>query len=122
MYAGMTRGSNADGYMIEFTAQGTPWLYALNQDTCVVAGPGSVNDRTHRALRGLVESGVTAADSGITFTEKATKSDARAAGCAFADRPDLTPNHRPMSTVHGLRTRLLRENAILAGVIRGSAC
>src|SRR5439155_4971799 len=54
----------------------------------------------------------------ITFTEKATHQMRERLAEAFADRPDLILQIQRayVSTVHGFCTRLLRENAILAGV------
>src|SRR6266481_5672041 len=108
--------------MIEFTPaqRNAIGLHALNQDTCVVAGPGSGKTTVLiERFRGLVESGVSPLRIlAITFTEKATNQMRERLATAFADRPDLTLQiHRAyVSTVHGFCTRLLRENAILAGV------
>jgi len=108
--------------MIEFTAaqRNAIGLHALNQDACVVAGPGSGKTTVLiERFRGLVETGVSPLRIlAITFTEKATNQIRERLASAFADRPDLTLQiHRAyVSTVHGFCTRLLRENAILAGV------
>jgi ATP-dependent helicase/nuclease subunit A len=108
--------------MIEFTPaqRNAIGLHALNQDACVVAGPGSGKTTVLiERFRGLVESGVSPLRIlAITFTEKATNQMRERLAAAFADRPDLTLQiHRAyVSTVHGFCTRLLRENAILAGV------
>src|SRR5215467_3988587 len=108
--------------MIEFTAaqQNAVALHALDKDTCVVAGPGSGKTTVLiERFRGLVESGVSPLRIlAITFTEKATNQMRERLLQAFVDRPDLMLQiHRAyVSTVHGFCTRLLRENAILAGV------
>jgi ATP-dependent exoDNAse (exonuclease V) beta subunit len=108
--------------MIEFTPaqRNAIGLHALHQDACVVAGPGSGKTTVLiERFRGLVESGVSPLRIlAITFTEKATNQMRERLAAAFADRPDLTLQiHRAyVSTVHGFCTRLLRENAILAGV------
>jgi ATP-dependent exoDNAse (exonuclease V) beta subunit len=108
--------------MIEFTPaqRNAIGLHALNQDACVVAGPGSGKTTVLiERFRGLVETGVSPLRIlAITFTEKATNQMRERLAAAFADRPDLTLQiHRAyLSTVHGFCTRLLRENAILAGV------
>src|SRR6266853_3062044 len=108
--------------MIEFTPaqRNAIGLHALNQDTCVVAGPGSGKTTVLiERFRGLVESGVSPLRIlAITFTEKATNQMREKLALAFADRPDLILQipRAYVSTVHGFCTRLLRENAILAGV------
>ncbi|MBI1786679.1 MAG: UvrD-helicase domain-containing protein, partial [Acidobacteria bacterium] len=77
------------------------------RDTCVVAGPGSGKTTVLiERFRQLMESGIPAARIlAITFTEKAT----------HQMRERLT-ERASVSTVHGLCARLLRENAIEAGV------
>src|SRR5260221_12251055 len=107
---------------IEFTAaqRRAIGLDALGKDTCVVAGPGSGKTTVLiERFRGLVESGVSPLRIlAITFTEKATHQIRQRLAGAFADRPDLTVaiQRAYVSTVHGFCARLLRENAILAGV------
>src|SRR6266568_4280855 len=106
----------------EFTAaqRNAIGLDALDKDTCVVAGPGSGKTTVLiERFRGLVEAGVPPSRIlAITFTEKATNQMRERLATALANRPDLTLQiHRAyVSTVHGFCTRLLRENAILAGV------
>ena len=108
--------------MIEFTAaqRNAIGLHALNRDACVVAGPGSGKTTVLiERFRGLVETGVSPLRIlAITFTEKATNQIRERLAGAFADSPDLTLQIQRayVSTVHGFCTRLLRENAILAGV------
>src|SRR6266446_5043886 len=108
--------------MIDFTEaqRNAIGLDALGKYTCVVAGPGSGKTTVLiERFRGLVETGVSPLRIlAITFTEKATNQMRERLATAFADHPALTLQiHRAyVSTVHGFCTRLLRENAILAGV------
>ena len=108
--------------MMEFTPaqRNAIGMHALGQDACVVAGPGSGKTTVLiERFRGLVESGVSPLRIlAITFTEKATNQMRERLAHAFADRPDLILQipRAYVSTVHGFCTRLLRENAILAGV------
>src|ERR1700692_2975583 len=89
-----SRGPDADGEMIEFTAarRNAIGLHALNQDACVVAGPGSGKTTVLiERFRGLVETGVSPLRIlAITFTEKATNQMRERLAAAFVDRPDLT--------------------------------
>src|SRR5205809_4430418 len=107
---------------VEFTAaqQKAIGLDALDQDSCVVAGPGSGKTTVLiERFRTLVQSGVSPLRIlAITFTEKATHQMRERLAAAFADQPDLILQIQRayVSTVHGFCTRLLRENAILAGV------
>ena len=83
-----------------------------------VRAPGKTTVLIER-FRGLVESGVSPLRIlAITFTEKATSQMRERLARAFADQPDLILQIQRayVSTVHGFCTRLLRENAILAGV------
>src|SRR5262249_16365855 len=95
-------------------------LDALDKDTCVVAGPGSGKTTVLiERFRALVESGVSPLRIlAITFTEKATHQIRERLAEASPDRPHLILQIQRayVSTVHGFCTRLLRENAILAGV------
>src|SRR5947207_859990 len=107
---------------MEFTAaqRNAIGLHALDQDTCVVAGPGSGKTTVLiERFRGLVESGVPPLRIlAITFTEKATSQMRERLASAFLGQPELAAQIRRahVSTVDGFCTRLLRENAILAGV------
>ena len=90
------------------------------QDVCVVAGPGS--GKTHVLVERFawhVEQGVPAERIlAITFTEKAALEIRQRLARRFAHRDDL---HReidraPVSTIDGFCLKLLKENAIAAGV------
>src|SRR5258706_10605426 len=108
--------------MVEFTEaqRNAIGLHALGKDTCVVAGPGSGKTTVLiERFRGLVESGVSPLRIlAITFTEKATNQMRERLSRAFAGDEILSAQIRRayVSTVHGFCTRLLRENAIPAGV------
>src|SRR5438034_5802992 len=108
--------------MIDFTPaqRNAIGLHVLDQDACVVAGPGSGKTAVLiERFRALVESGVSPLRIlAITFTEKATTQIRERLTRSFAGRPDLTDliPKAYVSTVHGFCARLLRENAILAGV------
>ncbi len=82
-------------------------------DTCVVAGPGSGKTTVLvEYFRRLVEAGVDPLRIlAITFTEKAAGNMRKklAAGVGGLERAWV-------STVHGFCARLLRENAVFAGV------
>src|SRR6266568_4773399 len=108
--------------MMEFTRaqREAIGLDSLDQDTCVVAGPGSGKTTVLiERFRALVESGVSPLRIlAITFTEKATNQMRERLTAACGGQGDLSARIRRawVSTVHGFCTRLLRENAILAGV------
>src|SRR3982074_90751 len=103
--------------MIEFTPaqRKAIGLHALNQDTCVVAGPGSGKTTVLiERFRGLVESGISPlAILAITFTEKATNQIRDRLAKEFESDADRSAQIRRayVSTVHGFCTRLLREHA-----------
>jgi ATP-dependent exoDNAse (exonuclease V) beta subunit len=90
------------------------------RDTCVVAGPGSGKTTVLvEHYRQLVEAGASPQRIlAITFTEKAA-ANMRA---KLADRFREDPERRTeldrawVSTVHGFCSRVLKENAVLAGV------
>ena len=92
-----------------------------NEDACIVAGPGSgkttvlveyfrrlVKDAKIDPLRILA----------ITFTEKAAGNMRKKLAQAFQDQPEIRSKLERawVSTVHGFCARLLRENAVFAGV------
>ena len=93
----------------------------LGRDMCVVAGPGSgkttvLVERFRRLVR---EAGIPASRIlAITFTERAATNMKQKLAEAFRDRPeDRRQIERAyVSTVHGFCMRLLRENAIFAGI------
>ena len=89
-------------------------------DACVVAGPGSGKTTVLvEYFRRLVEAG---ADPlrilAITFTEKAASNMRGKLAEAFADDAERRGRleRAYVSTVHGFCARLLRENAIFAGI------
>jgi len=89
-------------------------------DACVVAGPGSGKTTVLvEYYRRLVAGGV---DPGrilsITFTEKAAANMRKKLAAAFQDQPETRAKLERawVSTVHAFCARLLRENAVFAGV------
>ena len=93
----------------------------LGQDACVVAGPGSGKTTVlvERFRRLVSEAGIPPARIlAITFTEKAATNMKQKLAEAFRDRPaERRQLERAyVSTVHGFCMRLLRENAIFAGI------
>src|SRR5438270_8114098 len=93
----------------------------LGQDTCVVAGPGSGKTTVlvERFRRLVCEAGIPPSRIlAITFTEKAATNMKQKLAEAFHDRPDdrRRLERAYVSTVHGFCMRLLRENAIFAGI------
>ena len=91
------------------------------QDTCIVAGPGSgktsVLVEFYRRL--VVEAHVPPQNIlAITFTEKAARNMKEKLAELFSEMPErrrqLEQAH--VSTIHGFCARLLRENAIAAGI------
>ena len=108
---------------MEFTAQQLAAIdiSQLGKDMCVVAGPGSGKTTVlvERFRRLVCEAGISPARIlAITFTEKAATNMKQKLAEAFRDRPqDRRLLERAyVSTVHGFCMRLLRENAIFAGV------
>jgi ATP-dependent helicase/nuclease subunit A len=106
---------------MELTPKQRQAVERRGQDVCVVAGPGSGKTRVLiERFAWLVEncridpSRVLA----ITFTEKAAAEIKSRLIDRFASRPDLRdPIERAwVSTIHGFCARLLRENAIAAGI------
>ncbi len=91
------------------------------QDVCVVAGPGSGKTRvlTER-FAWLVEQRETdpARILAITFTEKAAIEIKQRLVKRFSGNPELREKVERawVSTIHGFCTRLLKENAIAAGL------
>ena len=95
--------------------------HRLGQDVCVVAGPGSGKTSVLiERFTWLVEPhGV---DPGrilaITFTDKAATEIKERMVRAFAHAPEIREQieRAYVSTIHGFCARLLRENAIVAGI------
>jgi ATP-dependent exoDNAse (exonuclease V) beta subunit len=89
-------------------------------DTCVVAGPGSGKTTVLvEYFRRLVGAGVDPLRIlAITFTEKAAGNMRKKLGEEFQDDPEIRGKLERawVSTVHGFCARLLRENAVFAGV------
>lgn len=89
-------------------------------DTCVVAGPGSGKTTVLvEYFRRLVAEGVDPTRIlAITFTEKAAGNMRKKLAEAFQGRPETRAKLERawVSTVHGFCARLLREQAVFAGV------
>src|ERR1022692_874703 len=89
-------------------------------DTCVVAGPGSGKTTVLvEYFRQLVAAGVDPLRIlAITFTEKAAGNMRKKLAQAFQELPETRARLERawVSTVHGFCARLLRENAVFAGV------
>jgi ATP-dependent helicase/nuclease subunit A len=89
-------------------------------DACVVAGPGSGKTTVLvEYFRQLVEAGVDPLRIlAITFTEKAAGNMRKKLASAFDEAPAIRAvlERAWVSTVHGFCARLLRENAVFAGV------
>src|SRR5690348_14779727 len=91
-----------------------------NVDACVTAGPGSGKTTVLvEYFRRLVKAGVDPLRIlAITFTEKAAGNMRKKLAEAFADDAVIRGGLERawVSTVHGFCARLLRENAVFAGV------
>src|ERR1019366_2945004 len=91
-----------------------------HRDTCVVAGPGSGKTTVLADyFRQLVAAGVDPLRIlAITFTEKAAGNMRKKLAQAFQELPDTRARLERawVSTVHGFCARLLRENAVFAGI------
>ena len=89
-------------------------------DACVVAGPGSGKTTVLvEYFHQLVAAGVDPLRIlAITFTEKAAGNMRKKLAQAFQERPEARAQLERawVSTVHGFCARLLRENAVFAGV------
>jgi ATP-dependent helicase/nuclease subunit A len=89
-------------------------------DGCVVAGPGSGKTTVLvEHFRRLVEAGVDPLRIlAITFTEKAAGNMRKKLAAAFEGVPEIRAalERAWVSTVHGFCARLLRENAVFAGI------
>ena len=95
-------------------------LANFGSDTCVVAGPGSGKTTVLvEYYRNLISSGVDPLRIlAITFTEKAAAHMRAKLAEAFEDNASQRARLERawVSTVHGFCSRLLRENAVFAGV------
>ena len=108
--------------MVDFTPEQQNAIRWLNQDACVVAGPGSgkttVLVERYRSL--IKDHGFQAFSEilAITFTEKAAANMRAKIAEQFRHEPlrlrEL--DHAWIYTIHGFCNRLLRENAIAAGI------
>lgn len=91
-----------------------------HRDACVVAGPGSGKTTVLvEYYRRLVEAGVDPVRIlAITFTEKAAGNMRKKLAETFSESPATRARLERawVSTVHGFCARLLRENAVFAGV------
>ena len=91
-----------------------------DRDTCVVAGPGSGKTTVLvEYFERLVAGGVNPLRIlAITFTDKAANNMREKLARAFQDRADIRGRleRAYVSTVHGFCARLLKENAIFAGI------
>src|SRR5215469_18057206 len=91
-----------------------------HHDACVTAGPGSGKTTVLvEYFRRLVEGGAEPQSIlAITFTEKAAANMRKKLAEAFQEDPHLRAalERSWVSTVHGFCARLLKENAIFAGL------
>jgi ATP-dependent helicase/nuclease subunit A len=91
-----------------------------HRDACVVAGPGSGKTTVLvEYFRRLVEAGVDPLRIlAITFTEKAAGNMRTRLAAAFRENAAIRAKLERawVSTVHGFCARLLRENAVFAGI------
>ncbi len=91
-----------------------------NLDACVVAGPGSGKTTVLvEYFHQLVAAGVDPLRIlAITFTEKAAGNMRKKLAQAFQEQPETRAQLERawVSTVHGFCARLLRENAVFAGI------
>src|SRR5690349_21997267 len=89
-------------------------------EACVVAGPGSGKTTVLVVyFRRLVEAGVDPLRIlAITFTEKAAANMRKKLGAEFQDDAEKRARLERawVSTVHGFCHRLLKENAVFAGI------
>ncbi len=96
-------------------------IHRLGQDICVVAGPGSGKTRVLiERFAWLVREKQIQPERilAITFTEKAATNIKKRLIEEFLDDPEKRQaiERAYVSTIHGFCTRLLRENAVAAGV------
>jgi len=95
-------------------------VFAREQDTCIVAGPGSGKTTVLvEYFRRLVEAGVDPLRIlAITFTEKAAANMRKKLAEQFPEPAGVRSalERAWVSTVHGFCARLLRENAVAAAI------
>ncbi len=106
---------------MKLTAEQNNAVTRINQDVCVVAGPGSGKTRVLvERFAWLVEQQGMAAESvlAFTFTEKAATEIKRRLVQRFENNPPVRAQMERawVSTMHGFCARFLRENAISAEV------
>ena len=106
---------------MELSADQRRAVQRTGQDVCVVAGPGTGKTRVlAERFAWLVEQCAIdpARILAITFTEKAATEIKQRLIARFASRPALSDQIERawVSTIHGFCARLLRENAIAAGL------
>src|SRR3989442_646377 len=105
---------------MHFTASQLDAIHKCGKDICVVAGPGSGKTTVLvEKFKELVRLGVNPTRIlAITFTEKAAKNMKEKLAEAFQSDPERRRQleRAYVSTVHGFCTRLLKENAIFAGI------
>lgn len=106
---------------VNFTADQEDAIRWKQQDACIVAGPGSgkttVLVERYRSL--IVDSGFEPREIlAITFTEKAAANMKAKVAQQFQQYPAMLRELESswISTIHGFCNRLLRENAIGAGI------
>src|SRR6185437_13346122 len=115
-------GHDRDGArMNEFTDQQKSAVQYRNLDACVVAGPGSGKTTVlvERYSRLIASKQCKPGDIlAITFTEKAAANMKARLAKQFAGNDSVLRelDHAWVSTIHAFCTRVLRENAIAAGV------
>ncbi len=107
---------------VDFTSSQRAAIEWRKQDACVMAGPGSgkttVLVERYRSLiknHGFQPHEILA----ITFTEKAAANMKAKIAAQFREEPAMLRDIEAaswISTIHGFCARLLRENAIAAGI------
>ncbi|HYA15963.1 MAG TPA: UvrD-helicase domain-containing protein, partial [Bryobacteraceae bacterium] len=107
--------------MADFTPQQEHAIRWLEQDACIVAGPGSGKTTVLvERYRALVEDHRFQPHEilAITFTEKAAANMKRRLAGEFSHNPILQRDIESawVSTIHGFCARLLREHSIAAGL------
>jgi ATP-dependent helicase/nuclease subunit A len=116
----MKHSADSQPQPMNFTPQQQAAITRNKQDVCVVAGPGSGKTRVLVERFGwLIENKTSPLQIlAITFTEKAATEIKRRLVERFGKSPGLREQieRAYVSTVHGFCARILRENAIAAGI------